>query len=259
MLDSICVNKNVQRILLFLFVNGKCYATQLHRLLKTPLTPLQKTLAKLEEGGILQSYYEGKTRLYRLEGNNPFLPELEALLKKIFSHLPPVEKKDYYIQETGNIPQNTPGGPKRIVLNFWDKLSKVKKINFSAHSKNKEGWHGKGFGEVQVLKEGNTLIFTEKGQWLGKQGEVDFSNIFRWTLDREQGMISLEHLRYGVDNPVFLCHLAPKTLHALSSIDSHLCEEDHYFGQLFVDRYGLRLNWRILGPRKNEEIDYYYS
>lgn len=259
MLDVLSGNKNVQRILFFLLVNGKCYGTQLHKRLKTPLTPIQKTLSKLEAGGVIQSYYEGKTRLYRLNSLNPLLPELENFLKKAFTLLPSAEKKDFHVQEEGSPIQNMPGGAKRIILNFWDKLAKVQKLSFAARSKNKEGWNGKGRGEVEVVKEGNTLLFTEKGQWHGKQGDVNFSNVFRWTLDRDEAMISLEHLRYGLENPVLLCHLAPKTPHALSSIDSHLCEEDHYFGQLFVDRFGLRLNWRILGPRKNEEIDYYYS
>lgn len=259
MLDVLSANKNVQKILLFLLINGKCYGTQLHRLWHTPLTPLQKTLSRLEEGGIIQSYYEGKTRLYRFNQANPLLPDLEIFLKKIFLLLKPVEKKEYHVQAEGNPIQNTPGGVRRIILSFWDKLSKVQRITFSARSKHQGGWNGKGNGVVQVVKEGNELIFTEKGQWHGEQGEVDFSNIFRWTLDQELGLISLEHLRFGVDKPVFLCHLAPKTPHALSSIDSHLCDEDHYFGQLFVDRFGLRLNWRIVGPRKNEEIDYYYG
>ena len=258
MLDVLSGNKNVQRILFFLLVNGKCYGTQLHKRLKTPLTPLQKTLSKLEEGGIIQSYYEGKTRLFRFNSSNPLLPDLEAFLKKAFLLLPGDEKKDYHAQEEGSPLQKRPGGVKKIILTFWEKLTQVRKISFAARSKNKEGWNGKGMGEVQVVKEENTLLFAEKGQWHGRQGQVNFSNTFRWTLDRDEALISLEHLRYGFDNPVLLCHLAAKTPHALSSIDSHLCEEDHYFGQLFIDRYGLRLNWRILGPRKDEEIDYYY-
>jgi hypothetical protein len=68
---------------------------------------------------------------------------------------------------------------------------------------------------------------------MGKEGkETSFSNIFRWTLDPQVGMISLEHLRRGVDNPVFLFHLQPSSLHSLASIDSHLCAEDTYLGQI---------------------------
>ena len=53
MLEVLCGNKNVQRILVFLFVNGKCYGTQLHRSLGTPLTPLQKALNRLEKDGLI--------------------------------------------------------------------------------------------------------------------------------------------------------------------------------------------------------------
>ena len=92
-----------------------------------------------------------------------------------------------------------------------------------------------------------------------KDKKFEFSNVFRWTLDRSAGVISLEHLRRGADHPVFLFHLAPSSKHSLSSVDSHLCEGDAYFGQVHFDRYSLRLNWRVIGPKKNEEIDYYYS
>lgn len=112
-----------------------------------------------------------------------------------------------------------------------------------------------------ITKESSQiLIFHEKGVWRNKQGEdLHFSNIFRWTLDRHAGVISLEHLRRGVDHPVFLFHLSPTNQYTLSSVDSHLCESDTYFGELHVDAHSLRLHWRVIGPKKNEEIDYYYS
>jgi hypothetical protein len=87
MLDVSCGNKNVQKILLFLFVNGKCYGTQLHHLLKSSLTPIQKALLRLEKGGIILSNYEGKTRLYQFNPAYPLLTELEQLLKKAYTLL----------------------------------------------------------------------------------------------------------------------------------------------------------------------------
>ena len=71
MLEGLCGNKNIQKVLLFLFVNNKCYGTQLQRLLKTPLTSLQNALARLEKGRVVISYCEGKTKLYQL---NPAYP-----------------------------------------------------------------------------------------------------------------------------------------------------------------------------------------
>lgn len=91
----------------------------------------------------------------------------------------------------------------------------------------------------------------------GKES-TGFSNVFRWTLDRKAGVISLEHLRRGLDRPVFLFHLAPSGIQSLSSVDSHLCGDDTYFGQIHFDLYAFRLNWRVIGPKKNEEIDYFY-
>lgn len=261
MLEVLCGNKNIQRILLFLFVNGRCYGTQLHRSLKTPLTPLQKALNRLEKGGLITSYFEGKTRLYQFNPAYPLIGELEPLLKKAYTLLPVHEKKDYYVikEDAQSINQEN---KLQILLTFWQKLGGVTQLTFNAKTKSKEerGWNGKGQGEVSVAKEGdNRLSFTEKGTWQGKQGEVSFSNVFRWTLDRHAGVISLEHLRRGPDHPVFLFYLAPSGKHSLSSVDSHLCGGDTYFGQIHFDRYSLRLNWRVIGPKKNEEIDYYYS
>jgi len=264
MLESLCGNKNVQRILLFLFVNGRCYGTQLHRSLKTSLTPLQKALNRLEKGGIITSYYEGKTRLYHFNPAYPLLAELELLLRKAYTLLPAHEKKDYYVVKEDHLKKSmNPESKIQVLLAFWEKLMNVRQLTFHAKSKSKEdrGWNGKGKGEVVVSREvGNILVFNEKGSWQGKQGkEVSFSNVFRWTLDRYAGVISLEHLRRGPDSPVFLFHLAPTGGHSLSSVDSHLCEGDTYFGQIQFDPHSLRLNWRVIGPKKNEEIDYYYS
>lgn len=261
MLQALCGNKNVQNILIFLFVNGKCYGTQLHRSLKTPLTPIQKALNRLEKGGLITSYYEGKTRLYHFNSAYPLLEELEQLLKKAYTLLPPHKKRDYYTAKPD--PSAQQKNPTQTLLAFWGKLQHIKQLSFNALSKSKEelGWTGKGKGEVMISKEGHhVLVYTEKGSWLNKQGEqFSFSNVFRWTLDRHAGVISLEHLRRGVDHPVFLFHLAPSNAHSLSSVDSHLCKDDTYFGHMHFDAHGLCLNWRVIGPKKNEEIDYYYS
>jgi len=185
-------------------------------------------------------------------------------LKKAYTLLPAHEKKDYYVvKEDHLVRADSQENKSRILLAFWERFLSVTQLTFNAKTKSKEasGWNGKGKGDVQIVREGiNVLVFNEKGTWQGKQGEdVSFSNVFRWTLDRNAGVISLEHLRRGQDHPVFLFHLAPSGKNCLSSVDSHLCEGDTYFGQIHFDLYSLRLNWRVIGPKKNEEIDYYYS
>lgn len=263
MFEVLFGNKNVEKVLIFLFVNGKCYGTQLHRLLSTPLTPLQKVLLRLEKGGLISSSYEGKTRIYRFNPNFPLMSELEQLLKKAYTLLPAHEKKLFYFAGDNRLQtQGNTESKLRILLEFWEKLSSVKELTFTARSKSEEniGWDGRGLGDVIVTKKGsNTLLFNEKGFWKGKANkDINFSNVFRWTLDRASGVISLEHLRRGPDHPVFLFHLAPSTLYSLSSIDSHLCDGDSYFGQAHFDRYSLKLTWRVIGPKKNEEIEYCY-
>ena len=257
MLDGLCGNKNVQKILIFLFVNGKCYGTQLHRVLSAPLTPLQKALARLEKTGVIASYYEGKTRVYHFNPAYSLLQELEQLLKKAYTLLPATQKKQYYVpKEDLSIAKAT------VLLSFWEKLKNIKELSFQAKSKSNEerGSNGNGKGEVVVSKEGDTrLIFHEKGMWQGHQGgELSFTNVFRWTLDRSSTLISLEHLRRGEGHPVFLFHLTPCGKQALSSISSHLCESDTYFAHVHFDEHSLKLSWRVIGPKKNEEIDYYY-
>ncbi|MGE5196423.1 MAG: DUF6314 family protein, partial [Anaerolineae bacterium] len=260
MLGVLCGSKTMQKILLFLFVNGKCYGTQLHRLLQTPLTPIQKALFRLEKAGIIASEHEGKTRLYRFNPAFPLLTELELLLKKAYTLLPPQDKRSYcFIKHASFIKHANSPKHEQLLLTFWERLSFVKNLTFNAKTKSKEesGWDGKGKGEVLVTKESDTvLIFNEKGSWQDKHGkEINFSNIFRWTLEKNVTMISLEHLRRGPTHPVFLFSLSPSSPHSLSSIDSHFCEEDTYFGQVFLDPHYLRLNWRVIGPKKNEEID----
>lgn len=257
MLDVLCGSRNVQRVLIFLFVNGRCYGTQMHRSLKIALTPIQKALARLEKGGLVTSYYEGKTRLYQFNPAYPLLPELEALLKKVYTLLPSHEKKNYYVVKEGTVGNEE--NKLQTLLHFWEKLTSVTRLNFNAKTQ-EIGWNGRGKGDVLITKESSTLVFTEKGTWQNKEGtEFAFSNIFRWVLDRNACIISLEHLRRGPDRPVFLFHLAPSGKHSLSSIDSHLCGGDAYFGQIHFDQHTLRLNWRVIGPKKNEELDYYYS
>lgn len=259
MLEALCGNANVKKILIFLFVNGKCYGAQLQRHLKTALTPLQKALLRLEKGGIIISFYEGKTRLYQFNPAYPLLPELEQLIKKAYSLLSSVEKKNYY---TAPADRHFSAGDSwaKVLYSFWKQLTTVKQVSFQAKTKSSRSGSVKGKGDVTVVKESDlVLIFNEKGEWQGEEGTVNFSNTFRWTIDRDAGVISLEHLRRGIEHPVFLLDFAPFNNHTLFSVEAHLCEEDTYIGQI-VNKNGLmHLHWRVIGPKKNDEINYYYS
>lgn len=259
MLELLFGNKNIQTILLFLFVNGKCYGSQLQRAFQTSLTPIQKAFIRLEKAGVITSYLEGKTRVYQFNPGFPLLNELESLIKKAYTFLSPKDKLQYAVFKQQDGVQEA---KELIIQTFWTKLLKIKKLNFEAKTKNKtdNGWNGKGIGEVNIIKESDTsIIFNEKGKWLDKNNqEIVFTNSFRWTLHLDTKMIALEHLRRGIQSPVFLIYLTPTSSKILSSVNTHLCEKDTYFGQLFYDQHSLRLHWRAIGPKKNEEMNYYY-
>lgn len=263
MLEALFGNKTVEQILLFLFVNGRCYGTRMQKQLKCALTPIQKGLQRLENGGIVTSSYEGKTRQYQLNPSHPLHQELELLLKKTFTLLPTEGKKCYYLPFQSPYGDHLPENSQQVLLTFWNKLSAIRQLSYIAKSNShpQNGKNGQGKGVVIAEKEGNSQItFTEKGQWVGKEsGSLDFTNVFRWRLDRSKQMIALEHLRYGRENPVFLFHLAPTSETQLTSIDSHLCAGDSYFGNLTLTARGLSLHWRVIGTKKNDEIIYYYS
>ncbi len=88
MLEYLFSNKNVEKILMYLNLHGKAHATQLKRSFGSPLDPIQKTLKKLEEGGLLVSFLEGKTRIFQWNLRYPFLSEIQSLAKKAYSFLP---------------------------------------------------------------------------------------------------------------------------------------------------------------------------
>jgi hypothetical protein len=266
MLEGLFGSTSIVNVLLYIMVNGRGYGAQIKRSLGCPLTPLQKALDRLENRGVLVSYYEGKTRLYQFNPSYPLTEELKQLLNRAYSQLCGEEKRKFcYIPPVLGNAQD--GG--KLLYAVWKALSEVKTLTFiaksDAYSKTEVGWNGQGRGTVVSTKEqDNVLIFYEKGSWKDRKGNVtDFSNVFRWSFDRLTQVLALEHLRLGHDRPVFLFHLAPSGKQSLSSIDSHMCSEDAYFGQLVCNQHGLRLSlrltWRVIGPKKNEEIQTYYS
>lgn len=89
MLEYLFSNKNVEKILMYLSLHGKVNASELSKTFKSSLDPIQKALRKLEEGGLLASFLEGRTRVFLWNPRYPFLGEIQALAKKAYSFLPP--------------------------------------------------------------------------------------------------------------------------------------------------------------------------
>ena len=95
MLEYLFSNKNVEKILIYLSLHEKANASELSRSFDSALDPIQKTLKKLEEGGLLVSFLEGRTRVFQWNPRYPFLPEISALAEKAFNYLPKQIQESY--------------------------------------------------------------------------------------------------------------------------------------------------------------------
>ena len=107
MLTYLFGNKNIEKILMYLCLHEKANATNLSRLFDSALDPIQKTLRKLEEGGLLVSFLEGRTRLFQWNPRYPFLEEIQALAKKAYSFLPSEIQKTQYESMKRKRPRKT--------------------------------------------------------------------------------------------------------------------------------------------------------
>jgi hypothetical protein len=96
MLEPIFGSKTIEKILFFLLENKRCYGNQLKKIFNESLTPFQKSLDRLEIGGVIVSFLEGKTRIYQFNPRYPFLSELMIFLKKAYEFLPKELKEKYY-------------------------------------------------------------------------------------------------------------------------------------------------------------------
>lgn len=107
MLAYLFSNKNVEKVLMYLCLHEKAHATELRQSFDSALDPIQKTLKKLEEGGLLVSFLEGKTRVFQWNPKYPFLKEIQALARKVYSYLPEDIKKVQYQAKKRKRPRKT--------------------------------------------------------------------------------------------------------------------------------------------------------
>jgi hypothetical protein len=96
MLEKLFGGKNIEKIFFFLLINQRCYGHQLSKTFNQSVSPFQKTLDRLERGGIIVSFLEGKTRMYQFNPRYPFLNELKKFISKSYEFLPQEQKDKYY-------------------------------------------------------------------------------------------------------------------------------------------------------------------
>ncbi len=96
MLEKLFGGKNIEKVFFFLLINQRCYGHQLSKIFNQSVSVFQKTLDRLESGGIVVSFLEGKTRLYQFNPGYPFLKKLKDFIAKVYEFLPQEQKDKYY-------------------------------------------------------------------------------------------------------------------------------------------------------------------
>lgn len=257
--DALFGNPNIEKILIFLLVNEKCYAAQIRHCIGGALTPIQQALNRLENGNIIVSNLEGKTRLFRFNPHYPFLRELQSLLKQGYHQLSLHDQHHYYCARDTRVTKSE----QSVLGILWERLRAVKSLSFSAQSKqnSQSGWNGNGKANIKMeTPSPYCIISQEQGIWTTEEGqEFDFKNSYRWTWNSSKSLISLEHLRHGQERPVFLFELTPVSATQFKTLHPYLCKDDTYLATLTRKSSTLEFHWRILGPRKNEEVHYVYE
>ena len=145
----------------------------------------------------------------------------------------------------------------KLLQTIFHNLSLVHSVQSKSKSLLKTGWDGSGKGTVSTARYGNqTLFFTEQGSWRTANGDnFRFTNMYKWTLKKNS--ISVAHLRQGLNHPVPLLELIPDG-NALRSSKPHICKQDKYFARLTTKSPDLSLVWDVIGPSKNEHMEYLY-
>ncbi len=92
MLEPLFGAANREKVLFYLQARGESYPREIAEYYKTGLSPIQKQMERLEEGGILYSRMVGRTRLYAFNPRYPMLDELTALLDKALTFYPERER-----------------------------------------------------------------------------------------------------------------------------------------------------------------------
>ena len=100
MLEALLGNITIEKILFFLETYGQGYPKGISRTFNIPVNGIQQQFRRLEDGGIVISSLEGKTRLYKFNPRYPFLGELRSMLKRAMEFLSEKEMEQYYRKRT---------------------------------------------------------------------------------------------------------------------------------------------------------------
>lgn len=89
MIEVLLGSEYAEKVLIYLEVRGKGYASEIAAFYNADLVTIQNQLLKFEGGGVLVSFLSGRTRVFEFNPAYPFLEELKALLGKALHYYRP--------------------------------------------------------------------------------------------------------------------------------------------------------------------------
>ena len=166
---------------------------------------------------------------------------------------------------------------------IWDRLSRIVRLEFQASSGATSGthWQGRGSAEVRTESTASAIRFFESGRFLPGASSTPTSvrNVYLW--QREGQALLLSHERLGRESGVFLLRFTqtgrewtdpePMDLdgtstkrtgpdrETLQSSEPHRCGQDRYRATLRLTEDGIRLDWTVTGPHKDERLVQHYA
>lgn len=105
MLENLFGNSVIEKQLFYLIKNKKTYASEISKIFQIRLFSCQIAFERLEKGGILISFKEGRTRIYTFNPRYPLLRELTEFLEKAYTFLPKEIRSKYYEQAVRKRPR----------------------------------------------------------------------------------------------------------------------------------------------------------
>ncbi|QLE79598.1 hypothetical protein FLM55_07565 [Francisella sp. Scap27] len=147
-------------------------------------------------------------------------------------------------------------------MNLFSYLQQIKSFEFISSSKGKSqtGWNGSGNGTVSTKIKQGCILFKEDGFFkldISSQ-QTKISNEYIWK-QISPNKIKLSHARFGYENTVTLFNLIKISETIWQSEEAHVCVDDLYSAKLEITSNAIKLEWDIVGPKKDECIEYIYS
>lgn len=142
-------------------------------------------------------------------------------------------------------------------MKILEQLSYIKNFEF-VHSNNAHNseWEAEGYGTVETELKELTLLIHEKGKLKTVfNKEINCENTYRLIWNKEDNSISLEHLRFGENHPVFLFTLKEAQPYTWKSAHSHYCDLDLYDAELIISDDKILLNWTVTHQTDKNKLE----